>query len=293
MIRIIQVPYDSGHRARRMGAGPLHLAEAMLSGLRGTGSVVVVPVESEMSFPTEIGTAFELHRSISAAVFSSIGEDALPIVLSGNCNSSLGTVSGLQQATPDEPIGVIWFDGHGDCSTPETFTGDFLDAMGLSTLTGRCWQSLAATVPGFQPIPDERVVLIGAHAVDQGSRKVLAASRIEVVPAAEIRSHPVLPLRRVFDRLKEQSVRSVYLHLDVDVLDAEEAVANEFAAVGGLSSEQLAGCVGLVVKNFDVAAVGVASYDPTLDASGRVRDTALRIIADVARSRVADGAPFG
>ncbi|WP_236065262.1 hypothetical protein [Reticulibacter mediterranei] len=31
------------------------------------------------------------------------------------------------------------FDGHGDCNIPETFTGDLLNAMGLSTLTGRCW----------------------------------------------------------------------------------------------------------------------------------------------------------
>jgi hypothetical protein len=72
---------------------------------------------------------------------------------------SCGTVAGLCAAYPGTPVGIVWFDGHGDCNTPETFTGDFLDAMSLSTLTGRCWQDLTTTVPGFRSIPDDHAVL--------------------------------------------------------------------------------------------------------------------------------------
>lgn len=162
-IHLLQVPYDSGHRAQRMGRGPLHLVErgAALDRLRRVGldDVRLVPVETTVAFPTEIGTAFELHRRVSELVAEATWVGALPLVLSGNCNSAVGIVSGLQAADPNAPVGVVWFDGHGDCNTPDTFTGEFLDAMGLSTLTGRCWQALCATVPGFHPVPDENVAL--------------------------------------------------------------------------------------------------------------------------------------
>lgn len=163
-IHLIQVPYDSGHRAQRMGRGPLHVVErgAALNRLRrvGLGDVRLLPIETGAALPTEMGTAFELHRSVSEAVATAARDGSLALVLSGNCNSAAGTVSGLQAADPCAPVGVVWFDGHGDCNTPETFTGTFLDAMGLSTLTGRCWQALCATVPSFRPVPDENVVLV-------------------------------------------------------------------------------------------------------------------------------------
>ena len=244
-------------------------------------------VESASAFPTEIGTAFELHRAVAAEVAAARCGGALPLVLSGNCNSSLGTVAGLQAAAaaaPGGPVGVVWLDGHGDCSTPETFTGDFLDSMGLSTLTGRCWQALAATVPGFRPVPDERVLLVGGHGMDEGSRRVLAASRIERLPVDEMRARGVeAALAPALDALALAGVRRVYLHLDVDVLDAAFAPANGFAPEGGLLPEQVLATVEATAGRFPIAAAAVASFDPAYDREDRVLDLALRFLDRVVR----------
>jgi arginase len=275
-ILICQVPYDSGHRGVRMGAGPLHLVEhgRVPDRLRRAGvETSVVRIEAMAPFPTEIGSAFELHRALADAVAGSVRAGALPLVLSGNCNSSIGTVSGLLAAEPDAPVGVVWFDGHGDCNTPETFTGDFLDAMGLSTLTGRCWQALSATVPGFRPVPDAHVVLIGGHGMDEGARSVLSASRIANVAAADLQIRGAeAALGPVLDRMREAGVKRVYLHLDVDVLDAERvAPANAFApAQGGLIATDLEAALATVAARFAITAAAVASYDPALDREGRV-----------------------
>ena len=220
---LLQVPHDSGHRAQRMGRGPLHLVErgAALDRLRRVGldDVRLVPVETEAAFPTEIGTAFELHRRVSEGVARATRDSALPLVLSGNCNSAVGTVSGLQAADPDALVGVVWFDGHGDCNTPDTFTGDFLDAMGLSTLTGRCWQALCATVPGFVPVPDENVILVGAHGADRGALGVLAASGMAHVQAADVSAQgAATALGPALDAMARRGVERVYVHLDVDGL---------------------------------------------------------------------------
>lgn len=278
---LIVIPYDSGHRGRRMGAGPLHLVEAGAAArLKAGGPVSLSTLESESSFRTEIGTAFELHRSAAAAVSKAIRAGARPVVLSGNCNSSLGTVAGMRHASPDLPVGVVWFDGHGDCNTPETFEGDFLDAMGISTLTGRCWQALASTVPGFRPVPDERVILVGGHDADVGAKQVLARSRIaQVLPGRATLEE----LGTAIGRLEAEGVGQIYLHLDLDVLDAGFGRANTFAARGGLEPDLLEACVALVLQRCPVVAVGIASYDPAEDTEGTVCGLALDILSMLAR----------
>lgn len=270
-----------------MGCGPLRLMEAGAPArLECLAPASLVPVEASAAFATEIGSAFELHKAVAAAVSEAIRADALPLTLSGNCNASLGTVAGIQNAQTAEGLGVLWFDGHGDSNTPETFTGSFLDAMGLSTLTGRCWQALAATVPSFHPLDDESVVLVGAHGADPGALSVLVRSRIGLVSTAELhRSDPSRALSPALDRLSGQGIRRLYLHLDVDVLDAGWGRANQFAREGGVSPAQLAECVAMVLARFEVAAAGVASYDPAFDTQGRVGETAIQFLEAVARSR--------
>lgn len=283
-IEIIQVPYDSGHRGARMGRGPLHLmAAGLMDRLQAFAPTTSAIVEVRSSFVTEIGSSFELHRAVSAAVGAAISSGNLPLVLSGNCNSAIGTVAGLLGTVSGERLGVIWLDGHGDCNTPETFTGSFLDAMGLSTLTGRCWQALAATVPGFQPMPDGQVLLIGAHGADEGARSVLDASDIGHVSTAQIQALGASEaLRFALDRLARHGVARIYLHLDVDVLDAGFAPANQFASRHGLAPEQLSSCVDAILQRFPAAAAAVASYDPDFDREGRVQGQAVRFLECVA-----------
>ncbi len=285
---VLTVPYDSGYRAQRMGRGPLYLVErGALDLLREVDADVrLTPIESALPFPTEIGTAFELHRAVAERVAEVARAGSLPLVLSGNCNAAIGTTAGLQAADPDAPLGVVWFDGHGDSNTPETFTGTFLDAMGLSTLTGRCWEGLCATVPGFRPVPDERTVLVGAHGADRGALGVLAASGIAHVRTAEVLGLGARgALGTALDALARRGVRRVYLHLDPDVLDAAWAPANGFAPAGGLWPEALEGCVAEVTRRFTIAAAAVASYDPEFDREDRVLGAAQGFLHQVAASR--------
>lgn len=285
-IQTIQVPYDSGHRAERMGRGPLHLVDAGLADRLG-GPVTIVPIELRAStgFPTEIGSAFELHRALATSVARASKSGDLPFVLSGNCNASLGTVAGLQSTGSISGLGVVWFDGHGDSNIPDTFTGEFLDAMGLSTLTGRCWQALSATVPGFRPLRDETVLLLGGHAADEGAIGVLKTSGISWQRSETLRTDSLAKsLAPALSRMAQAGVTRVYVHLDVDVLDARFAAANEFARAGGLFPEDVAQCLQLILETFEIAAAGVASYDPSLDQEGLVGEFATSFLETVAQA---------
>src|SRR5687767_1880913 len=114
------------------------------------------------SWVAEIGTAFDLDRQLAREVAAARLRSAFPLTLAGNCITSVGTVGGLGAGA----TGVLWFDAHGDFNTPETTIGGFLDGMALATVVGRCWRSLAAGVPGFTPVAEENVVLVGARDLD-------------------------------------------------------------------------------------------------------------------------------
>src|SRR6187551_1045646 len=192
MIHLIQVPYDSGHRNARMGRGPLHFHEhGAVDRLRAAGHEVAESlIEVPSPFPTEIGTSFALHRALADTVRGAVTAERFPLILAGNCGSALGTVSGLHSATPHDssPIGVIWLDAHADFNTPDTTTSGFLDGTALATLIGECWHALTGAIPGFRPVSDTDVVLVGARDIDPAEELRLARSRVIRVEAARLRA---------------------------------------------------------------------------------------------------------
>ncbi len=126
--------------------------------------------------------------------------------------------------------------------------------------------------------------------MDDGARTILAASKIINVPAADIAVQGARPaLGRVCDGLQAQGIDRVYLHLDVDVLDASIARGNEFAPVGGLTPDDLVAAVQAIAERFTVAAAAVASYDPGYDRADRVLETILRTLEAISTAHAARG----
>ncbi len=259
-----------------MGAGPEHLvrgglADALRRRGRGPSFATVRP---EGDPPAEVATAFELHGLVSEQVRDALADGRFPLVLSGNCNASVGTIAG---AGP-ERLGIVWFDAHADFNTPETTTTGFTDGMGLAVAVGHCWRRMAGGVPGFCPVAEEDVVLAGARDVQPAEGERLAASKVTVVGADRIGREGLRALAEALDGLGNGLVR-VYVHLDLDVLDpARVGRANGFATEGGLDAGELLAALGMVRGRFDVVACGIASYDPSFDADGRVLQAALACV---------------
>jgi arginase len=186
-------------------------------------------------------------------------------VLSGNCGIALGTVSGCGA----DKTGVVWFDAHGEATTPETTRSGFLDGMPISTLLGRAWQTLARTVPGFAPVPGERIVLFGTRQVEEAENKLLDEAGVQRVATVEELIRCLSTLTKV--------VEQIYLHVDLDVLDPTEATANQWTPANGITVRTLLDAVAEVRKRAKVAALGIASYDPAVDRDGRALSAALRV----------------
>ena len=273
--RLIAVPYDSGVRGWRMGAGPDRLLESGLEArLRAAGHAISAEhVELPAGAATaEIAATFTLAAQLADRVRAARAEGALPIVLAGNCASAIGTLSGLDDAAP----AILWLDAHGDLNTPETTRSGFLDGMALAIATGRCWGAMASAVPGFRPIPDTNVCLIGTRDLDIAEIDLLDASRIGAV-------HPhyaFLHLTPALDAIRGRA-ETAYLHIDLDVLHPEEGRVNQFATPGGFLLGQMMAVIWSIRQRFEIGAVALTAYDPTCDPEGRICAAAEVILREV------------
>jgi arginase len=282
-VRLIVAPYHAGAPCVRVGAGPIRLLddgiEAALqrAGLR-TSLHLISPVDE---CEGEIGRTFELKRRIAVEVRQSTAAGAFPLVLAGNCNSEVGVWSGLDA----DSAGLIWFDAHPDFDTPDEHRSGYLDGMGVATLTGQCWRNLAASIPGFRPFDLTRLLYCGIRDFDPGQReKVEAAGISAVMGSKEEGADYAKDLERALGGI---SFAEALIHLDVDCLDTSVGIANEYAAPGGMSVQELHDCLRNACEAARPLSLTIASFNPALEGAERISAAAIEgavIVASAARA---------
>ena len=274
---LIVVPYESGRRGVGMGAGPEALIRGGLAERldRDGKDVRMIPVLApEPANGREIAGSFALMVQVSRAVAAAREDGRLPLVLAGNCGvAAMGAIAGLG----GRPA-VLWFDAHGDLNTPETTTSGFFDGMALSVVLGRCWTAMAARIPGFQPVAERDVALVGVRDMDPGERAFLGKGDVRAIPAGDLRRG--LP---PFLESVQRQVSAAYVHLDLDVLDPSVGRVNAYAAPDGLTEDDVIWTIRRVQASLPVGALALTAYDPAFDGDGRVLQAALRIVEESLR----------
>ena len=179
-------------------------------------------------------------RTAATVLANTGGRGGRPVVLTGDCAISLGIVAGLQRAGADP--GIVWFDAHGDVQTPETTASGYLAGMPLRLLTGYRPELIAARL-GLRPVPEHRIVLAGARDLDPPEVTYLAGAAIGRRDLADLGDLPEGPL---------------YVHVDMDVLDAAALPGLRYPVPGGPDATQLAGALRVLLATGQVAALGLA-----------------------------------
>jgi arginase len=278
-VHVIAVPFDTARRGWRIGAGPEHLlSNGLADRVRRLGhDVTAVIVEPGRPDPAEIATAFDLMARVAEQVRSAVDRGAFPLVLSGNCSTAIGTLSGL--APKDRA--VLWFDAHGDANTPDTTTTGFLDGTGLAAVMGWCWNGMTRQIPGFTPVDPDSVLLIGARDLDPDEASLLDRGRVCRLMPEDVGTD------RLSAALSALPDAAAYVHCDLDVLDPSVGRANPFLVPGGLSRLSLQNAIDAIGRRMPIAAAAVTAYAPEYDEDGRMCRAALQIVdAIVAAARL-------
>jgi arginase len=280
-IVVLSVPYELGRLLDGVGRGGEalieHGAEEALASAGASVRTEVVGLDERYGTTGmgDVDASFALIRGVADGVRRARNAGAFPVILGGSCFLSVGVVAGLAEPSP----GVVWFDAHADFSHPDTCESGYFDGMGLSVLTGGAWQGMLAGVPGAQPVPESSVVLAGGRDFEPAEESRLEASRIVQLPPQKLRSPGTL-----VEALAAVGPSGVYIHLDLDVIDADVAAVNIYSAPGGLDVELLNDLVAAIATRFPVRALSLTCYDPTYDAEARVPPIALRVLRTIARS---------
>jgi arginase len=184
-----------------------------------------------------------LYAGVARSVTRDRGDHGRPVVVaSGDCLTALGTVAGLQSGGADPAI--VWFDAHGDVQTPETTSSGYLAGMSLRLLTGYRPELIASRL-GLRPVPEDRIVLVGARDLDPPEATYLDQApirrcQVTDLPVAELPDGPL------------------YVHVDLDVVDGAQLPALRYPTPGGPDAGQVADALSLLLGSGRVAAVGIA-----------------------------------
>ena len=196
-------------------------------------------------------------------------------MLGGDHSLALGVFGGL--ARVHGPVGVIWFDAHADCNTPETTPSGNVHGMGLSGALGWNGELFAG---GNWPLPsvdEDRTVLIGVRALDPGERERLRRSRVRVFTISDVDR---LGMEAVIRGALEHVRGSAHVHvsLDMDVMDPFWAPGVGTAVRGGISYREAHLAMELVSGGGVVGSLEVVEVNPILDRENMTGELAVELI---------------
>jgi arginase len=153
--------------------------------------------------------------------------------------------------------------------------------MALAVTTGRCFRGIAASVPGFVPVPEQEAFLVGSRDIDPEERAAIEGSPLGWVTVAQIRKEgAAAALQPVLSRLR---ARRIHVHVDLDVHDPTLAPANEFAAKDGLAPHEVQEAVRAIGAALPICSASIGAYDPSVDPEGRALAAGVELIELFAR----------
>ena len=231
----------------------------------------VVPVDATMNGPhtipdRSVESMAALHRPIASFVEATAREGARPVSVAGDCCAAVPVLAGLQRAGIAPTL--VWIDAHGDFNTPETSPSQFLGGMPLAMMVGRGPQWMCESV-SLEIIPEDRVWLIDGRDLDPMERTALDGSAVRRTGMAGMATLEISG--------------PVWVHLDVDVLNAEEVSAFNYPVSGGPGvDETMSACNAFRARNA-IVAVSVSGWTGSLDSDVRTARGCRKVIQALVR----------
>ena len=247
-------------------------AHAIRADLPASSTVVVpVPLEAGDDLGSGVDRLSSLRavRDAQASALANVNDWALTI--GGDCGVELASVGHVSSRGD---VALVWFDAHADANTAATSPSGAFHGMIVRTLLGDGDPSLVPSTP----LPTNRVVLAGTRAVDDAEATYLEESGLQSIPASELTPESLIAAIEV------SGAASVYIHIDLDVLDPAEIQGVGYPEPFGLTVPQLTELVRAVKARFTLVGAGITEFAPADEAQASDDlPTILRLIGALTR----------
>jgi arginase len=202
---------------------------------------------------------------------------ALPIVLSGDCSTTLATVAGVRRYFHN--ISMIYMDRDADLNVPATTPSGCVDGMVVAHLTGRGAAELVRFWPEPPLVRDPDIAVFGVDRLDPPEEEFLRRAPIRVFSATDIRRQgAAAAARTALDRIHAKRNEFI-LHLDVDVI--ENLQATNYPGSGGLTLDEVRDALEVFIVEPRLVAINVAAYNPEKDPDGSGAKQIIDLLASV------------
>ncbi|MFD4422194.1 arginase family protein [Agromyces sp. NPDC058484] len=248
-----EFPIDVARRGYSMGTRVL---EAILP--PPDGPTAWVPVDSgDDGLEREDGV--EAKRAVLASLENALSTLAAHdfdrvVTLGGECSVSVAPFSTLAAQYGDD-LAVVWLDSHPDVGTPASEYSGY-HAMAVAVLTGHGDPDLVGCLPAT--VSPAKVALAGLHSWTEDDFPNAARWGIRAFSAQELRADSA----SLVEWLRETGCSKLAIHLDVDVVDADEVVLGLGAERGGLTTADVRQVIAAVEATADVVGLTIAEYLP-------------------------------
>lgn len=277
-IEIIGVPLDLGAGRRGVDMGPSAIRIADLEPkLEQLGHKVVDSGDLEVMIPEtqKVGAGKLRYKApvlaacedLCKRVRKSLAKGRLPLVLGGDHSISIGSVAGSTGhfAKEDGQLGLIWFDAHGDCNTPETTPSGNIHGMSLAVALGMGDADLVNLDGRAPKVQARNTVLIGIRDVDSGEAETLKDSGATVYTMRDLDERG---MRSVVDEaigIAGDGTAGVHVSFDLDVVDPEDAPGTGTPVWGGISYREAHLAMEMLNDRAEIVAIDLVEVNPVLD----------------------------
>lgn len=251
------------------------------------------------NFAKRIEHVYEQCQRVAAAVKDTLVNSELPIVLSGDHSSALGTISGIKAAFPSKTLGVIWIDAHADIHSPYTSPSGNIHGMPLAAAlnidnriaqiqqpddrTDMQWdklKNLGMIGPKLKP---SHLIYFGLRDYELAEEKIINDLGIKMYKVEEVRYKGIdTCIKEAIQRLT--ACDHIYISFDVDSMDCDRVSYGTGTPVPlGFFSEEVMRIIDQFIETKKVCCIEFAEINPLLDNKGnKMAETAFEVLNHIA-----------
>jgi arginase len=250
------------------------------------------------TFAKRIEFVLEQCTRVSYTIKRTLEAHFLPIVLSGDHSSALGTISGIKAVYPDKTLGVIWIDAHADLHSPYTSPSGNIHGMPLAAALGfdnlKCqinevipetqqhWEEIKNIGVEGPKLEHEHLIYFGVRDTEEAEDIQIAELGIKNFRVEEVRFKG---LENCVERALAQLIHCdmIYVSFDVDSLDCDLISNGTGTPVSkGFDQYEVIAIINQIIASRKVVCVEICEINPLLDTKGnKMAEAAFEVLEQI------------
>jgi arginase len=293
-IKILGVPLDLGQRRRGVDMGPSAIRAAGLQarlremGLEvedGGDLTVVIPetqtlADSHARYLHEIAA---VCRRAAKHVGEVLEDNRVP-----DQSVAVGTIAGAVRhfGEQKESLGLIWFDAHADCNTPETSPSGNVHGMPLAACLGFGPDALTRLIGAGPLLDPSRVALVGVRNIDRGEKENVRRAGIAVFTIRDIDERGMQQVMRQAIEIASRGTAGFHVSLDMDFVDPSDAPGVGTPCRGGASYREAHLAMEMIADSRKMRSFEAVEVNPILDVHNQTATLAVELTLSAFGKRI-------